>query len=357
LRGDGRLKNLFPWLGRRADIIGWVLIAWPILFLTYNEIYREGLSVLSWAEVIAYGVPVFALPLIGHLVKRLTLRQERLASTRRYLQNVIDNMGDLLVILDHEKRIVFGNPLLEEYFGSVIGRYCYEVFDGRDDVCPECIAESCLKEGKSIRVRRRQSIGYAKEKWFEVNISPFKDGQGRNIGFVEIWRDINSMVQMEEKLKEQALTGLRNSRAFFQAFPVEIKRARRQKHPLAVLMIDIDSFKKYNDHYGHPAGDKVLRSLGKVINSQIRHDVDSGYRYGGDEFAVILPYSDLKEAKGVAERIAGSFMDMGFPTVSLSVGILMTAEGYSMQQMVDMVDNAMYKAKSLGGNQVYVYGS
>ncbi len=358
--GSGFRRALLA-LGRRADILGWLLIGWPLFFLAYNEIHREGIRNLTWAEILAYGVPVFALPLVGHLVKNLIQRHERQASTSRYLQNVIDNMGDLLVILDRDRRIVFGNHLLDQYFGDVVGRHCYEVFEDRQDICDECPEKICLEEGKSLKIRRRRSVGYFKERWFEININPFRDFSGEIIGMVEIWRDINARVHLEEKLREQALTDgltrLFNARAFFQAFPSEMKRARRMKHPLTLLMLDIDRFKQYNDSHGHPAGDRVLKGLGKVIQEQVRKDVDSGYRYGGDEFAVILPYLSLNEARNVAERISRSFVDLGYPEVSLSVGILMMEGDLSMHQMVDMVDSAMYKAKSMGGNRVYVHGT
>ncbi|RLF56849.1 MAG: diguanylate cyclase response regulator, partial [Thermoplasmata archaeon] len=100
-----------------------------------------------------------------------------------------------------------------------------------------------------------------------------------------------------------ALTGLYNQRQFYARLKEEMRRAERQNHPLALILLDLDNFKEFNDTHGHVAGDELLRKIGKIILSSIRDGVDSGYRYGGDEFAIILIDADMEIGRGIGKRI------------------------------------------------------
>ena len=140
-----------------------------------------------------------------------------------------------------------------------------------------------------------------------------------------------------------SLTGLFNQRHFYSRLNEEVKRADRQKHPLALILLDLDNFKHYNDTMGHLAGDEVLRYVGQTISKHIREGVDAGCRYGGDEFAVILIDADLQVAKGIGERIAKSFLEEG--TISASLGYSIFNEGMSAEDLVAAADNDLYKAK------------
>jgi PAS domain S-box-containing protein len=137
---------------------------------------------------------------------------------------------------------------------------------------------------------------------------------GAVTGYQGIVRDITAQKAMEEALRESEkkykelsitddLTGLFNQRHFYNQLRAEIDRIQRYKHPLALLLLDVDNFKIYNDTYGHLAGDKVLTKLGEVIRNSIRK-TDSGYRYGGEEFTVILTETRGQDAGVAAERLA-----------------------------------------------------
>lgn len=140
-----------------------------------------------------------------------------------------------------------------------------------------------------------------------------------------------------------SLTGLYNQRHFYSRLNEEIKRADRQRHPLALILLDLDNFKNYNDTMGHLAGDEVLRYAGQTIAKQIRQGVDSGYRYGGDEFAIILIDADLDVAHGIGERIANSFAEDG--TISASCGYAFFSEGMDAEDLVGVVDKDLYVDK------------
>jgi two-component system, cell cycle response regulator len=130
-----------------------------------------------------------------------------------------------------------------------------------------------------------------------------------------------------------SLTGLFNRREFYVRLKHEILRSVRQKHPLGLILVDLDNFKAYNDRHGHVAGDAVLRSVGRAINKSIREGVDTGYRYGGDEFAVILIDSDLTIAEEIGKRIQQAVIDET-GLVSASVGYAMYSDRMSLTEFV-----------------------
>ena len=141
-----------------------------------------------------------------------------------------------------------------------------------------------------------------------------------------------------------SLTDLFNQRHFYDRLNKEVKRAERQNHPLSLILLDLDKFKEYNDTYGHLAGDDVLRSVGEIIKSCIREGVDSGYRYGGDEFAVILIDADLDIAREIGLRIEKAFEDKG--DVTVSVGYSLFSDGMSVKDLVAKADSDLYSSKS-----------
>ncbi|MHB1413495.1 MAG: GGDEF domain-containing protein, partial [Thermoleophilia bacterium] len=158
--------------------------------------------------------------------------------------------------------------------------------------------------------------------------------------------------KMEELSMTDSLTHLYNRRHFYRKLKEEMARAQRQQHQVALLVVDLDNLKDYNDRYGHLKGDEALRGVAQAITASIRQDVDTGYRYGGDEFAVILPYSGQEDALVVAERIRKTFEDFSFPDTSLSIGMAELGVGEMVDELVTRADTAMYKAKNSGGNQV-----
>lgn len=160
--------------------------------------------------------------------------------------------------------------------------------------------------------------------------------------------------KMEELSITDSLTGLSNRRHFYHRLKTEMARAIRQQHPLSLLAVDLDNLKGYNDKYGHLKGDESLRGVARAIRAGIRQNVDTGYRHGGDEFAVILPYSDQAEAVVVAERIRKTFEGFAFPGTSLSIGIAQQFGEARVDDLVTRADTAMYVAKNFGGNRVYV---
>jgi diguanylate cyclase (GGDEF)-like protein len=154
------------------------------------------------------------------------------------------------------------------------------------------------------------------------------------------------------------LTQLYNSRHFFSQLKMEIERANRYGHSLALLLLDIDYFKNYNDTFGHLEGDKVLSTIGQMIKTCLR-TMDTAYRYGGEEFTVILPYTDGKEARTVADRIQYGLELITFTPcperfvqVTLSMGVTEYFPGEALSDFVNRSDRAMYTSKENGRNRI-----
>jgi len=153
------------------------------------------------------------------------------------------------------------------------------------------------------------------------------------------------------------LTGLYVHWFFYQCLEKEISRAERQNSSLALLMLDLDNFKQFNDAYGHPLGDKALVQVAEILKSDLR-DIDTVARYGGEEFAIILPGVDEKLAFRTAERIRKVLENYRFKVVdgkfrlTLSIGISIYGKGITAEQMVEKADKALYWVKQHGKNQV-----
>lgn len=177
-------------------------------------------------------------------------------------------------------------------------------------------------------------------------------------------RNITERKKTEAELKRLVitddLTGLFNQRYFYTQITKESERAKRHNRPLSMLLIDIDLFKDFNDTYGHWEGDFVLKKIGEIILKNVR-DIDMPFRYGGEEFTVILPDTNHEDAIIVAERIRKAvaqnvfypFTLDGQPDVvskTVSIGITEFREQDDMKSFVKRADNALYQAKKRGRN-------
>jgi diguanylate cyclase (GGDEF)-like protein/PAS domain S-box-containing protein len=156
------------------------------------------------------------------------------------------------------------------------------------------------------------------------------------------------------------LTGLYNRRHFFVKAQEEFERAQRYQHPLSILMIDVDHFKMVNDEFGHATGDRVLKEVAESCLQTLRQ-VDIVGRYGGEEIVVLMPETDYEAAHLAAERLRQAIFSFhlevsGRPVhVTVSVGVASTDHGLDFEKLLDFADQALYRAKDLGRNQVYLW--
>jgi diguanylate cyclase (GGDEF)-like protein/PAS domain S-box-containing protein len=204
------------------------------------------------------------------------------------------------------------------------------------------------KSGKKTPIRLSATLLYDKDK--EVG----------NVGF---FHDLTSHKQMEERLHELSitddLTGLFNHRHLFKILAEEKERAHRYKRPLSLICMDLDNFKQCNDTYGHIEGDRILRSMGDTLHSILRQS-DYGFRFGGDEFMILLPETNINEAATVAQKtrdIFGSRLSCLDPRkrpkgITLSIGIAQASKVEEPESFIKRADLAMYEAKKDGGDQI-----
>lgn len=172
--------------------------------------------------------------------------------------------------------------------------------------------------------------------------------------------------QAERLARLDGLTGIANRRYFMEFSAHMIETCRRQRTSVSVIMIDIDHFKAVNDNYGHPAGDKAIRQMSEFLQNNIRKSDFPG-RYGGEEFAVILPQTPPDQGFHVADKIRQKFMEISVPanegdairlTISAGVsGVVSVTEEISLEALIKHADDALYLAKRSGRNRVVLHGS
>ncbi len=175
----------------------------------------------------------------------------------------------------------------------------------------------------------------------------------------EAWDTHQENMQLIQRLEsianQDALTGTANRRAL-NAYLAAIWQ---QKTPLALMMIDVDYFKRYNDRYGHQAGDECLSSVAQVLKMAVRAEGDLVARYGGEEFVVVLPGVSLAHATAIAERIQQKIREAGLPhaasavasEVTVSIGIVASDGTVPIETLIAGADSALYQAKNKGRNQ------
>lgn len=231
----------------------------------------------------------------------------------------------------------------------------------------------------------RMEIGYCAKSgeplWTETAIAPLRDADGKVEALLSIMADVTEqrysrellrrqleeIQSLQESLREQAirdsLTGLYNRRYLDETLEREFARAERAGECLSVIMVDVDHFKRFNDRYGHKAGDLVLRELGALLRDHVRHG-DIPCRYGGEEFALILPSVGLDTARQRSEDLRRRFADLELPfgefrlrsTLSLGIAVYpLHADG--PDRLLHAADHALYLAKSNGRNRSEIYGA
>lgn len=196
-------------------------------------------------------------------------------------------------------------------------------------------------------------------RWIESRSIPHKEADG-SILWTGILLDITQRKEAEEKIRAMAitdgLTGIINRQECSRLLENEIARTNRYDTPFAIIMYDLDHFKKINDHFGHNAGDDVLQTVTRLVDANLR-STDIHGRWGGEEFMVVLPQTGLNAAKAVAEALRLAIAEHHFDsigTVTASFGVAEFAFHENSWSLVQRVDEALYRAKTLGRNRVEV---
>lgn len=169
----------------------------------------------------------------------------------------------------------------------------------------------------------------------------------------------SSVVQLAQQVRMDPLTGLFNKQHLLSSLETEMERSCRNNHATSLIMLDVDKFKSVNDTYGHLMGDKVLAHVARIIKNAIRK-IDIACRYGGEEFAIILPSTPLFVAAKVAERIRTFIEQIPFETnsqkltvtASLGLSCYQPQDACNLEQLLEQADQLLYQAKASGRNKV-----
>jgi diguanylate cyclase (GGDEF)-like protein len=206
-------------------------------------------------------------------------------------------------------------------------------------------------------------------RWCHDQFTVMWDADGTPLAIIGTVKDITEQNRAEEALRESEhryqelsiiddLTQLYNSRHFYTQLEREIERSNRYEQPLALMMLDLDKFKKFNDTYGHVQGDYVLSRLGHAIKRSLR-ETDSAYRYGGEEFTIMLPMTTSAEGIATAKRIQTELRKENFSLVSgqevymtVSIGLAQYKPKEEMKTFVNRIDQLMYQAKKDGRDRI-----
>ena len=219
-----------------------------------------------------------------------------------------------------------------------------------------------LEQQEPVRVTLRNFSKKGNEYWVDLSILPLPDKTGKISHFAAIQRDITDYKKLEQDLqilcRTDPLTTAANRRAFNEIISQEFSRFKRSQKEYSLVMIDLDHFKSINDQHGHGAGDRVLIEVTERCKDNLRvHDIIA--RLGGEEFCILLPYTNLEQAHKVAERLRQKIEVMPIISdgnrikVTVSVGISLVSEGESDgHDAIERADKKLLEAKSMGRNRV-----
>ena len=229
---------------------------------------------------------------------------------------------------------------------------------------PVCLAAWTMSRGAAFFVSFVSAVVWqmanslAGEQWSTALVSTWNTGTRLGFFFVVSWL----LAALRKALDHEAqaartdfLTGLLNSRAFYEIAELEFKRADRYRHPVTIAYIDVDDFKLINDQFSHSVGDEVLQSVGRTLLRHVRA-TDSIARLGGDEFSLLLPETDREAAEVLVQRLRQDQleeMEKRKWEVTFSIGVLTCATPPGdVHEMIRMADQVMYEAKNSGKNAV-----
>jgi len=310
------------------------------------------------------------------LTERLTL-EHQLSEKQNELDVVLTGMSDGLARFDAENALVFMNSNYRNLFpltGSVRqpGASLELILDEVIRTGEQLIDAEAVDDWKREVLRRtlvggEEQVQMADGRWLRIRTEPLHVG-----GAVVIVSDVSIFKRSEKQLQEVAdqfkvlattdpLTGLHNRRDFDQALDLELRQTGTPKNAVALLMIDIDHFKLYNDTYGHPAGDACLRQVAACIADACRRSGDIAARYGGEEFGVILPGAGGDGALRVASKILSAIKNLkiphvaapnGFVSVSIGVASVNASATSDASMLLQLADAALYKAKEDGRSRI-----
>jgi diguanylate cyclase (GGDEF)-like protein/PAS domain S-box-containing protein len=337
------------------------------------------LTLSQRTEVLQFFIAVCMVVLyIVELVRaeRNRFELDLIASEARF-RGIAEVSQDMIVLKRLDGTRLYVSPVVKNLLGWSPEEFCAMPYE--DTVHPDDVsyvlqaARDCIAKDSPRTFEYRARTKDGRSLWMEANLTLYRDPKtNQPSGLVKVVRDISNRKINEEELNKalneaasmattDALTGIPNRRAFNQFLDVEWRRAARAHVPISLLLIDVDHFKRYNDIYGHLAGDHCLKQIAQAIRAIVHRSSDHLARYGGEEFSVILPNTDIAGTKKIAEHIRKTVEECHIPhhgnshlVVTLSIGCATQIPRLDLPSasLVERADNALYLAKSSGRNRV-----
>lgn len=350
---------------------------WPLLLdvgVSVSDLYapwrQKAVSIGVLLGVMAAAGSILVLILSREVTSRIAAEADAKQNEERF-RALADGASDIILRFGPNLVRSYASPSVtvfgytpEELVGHTPGEWIYPEDQDRFVAMIEAVRAGHRTDAISYRVRRKDGS----YNWVEARYSLLEDGE-----LVAILRDVEERKRVEFELEAarqeltrlstiDPLTGVGNRRTLDQSLERELRRTERDGGELAMLLIDVDHFKSFNDHYGHLAGDEALRVVGRALTIAARRPADLAARYGGEEFALVLPSTELFGAISVAEVLREAVVRAQIPHTASKTGFLTVSIGVAairpcQQQLEPAVliaraDEALYAAKHAGRNTV-----
>jgi len=290
------------------------------------------------------------------------VKSEELQKERDFLNRLVEATNALIAIVDTVGKVTYinekGTRILERKKEEIVGKnwlkhlapeewgvYGHEVFKKlQRKQLPNCYIHSLSRQDGTQRI-------------LSCNAFVLQENKGDMVGLLCVAQDITGIEGAKRELRRliytDYLTGLYNTRYLYKKMGEETEKSKRYKDAFSLLYVDIDNFKHHNDVYGHRSGDQLLQKFSEILNSQLR-EKDSAFRYGGEEFIVLLPQTRKEKAWEVAVGLRKNVeqqlsLDYG---ITVSIGVAQYQPG---KDVIEQADQAMYRAKREQKNRVCVF--
>jgi len=309
-------------------------------------------------------------------------------SNRSFAINLMEHLVVPTFVLGTDGRVIIWNRACERLTGlpaaEVVGtKDHWRAFYDKPRAClADVLAQGDMDQlGGLYETHTDQNTGHqgisaenwcvmpcaSKRLYLAIDAGPIYDEAGELLAVVETLRDMTEQkvteIELEKLANQDGLTGLANRRAFDLAIENAVRAGQRTGQSVALLLGDIDHFKKYNDIYGHQSGDECLKAVATTILNQVGRTMDVAARYGGEEFAVVLQTTKESDALVIAENIRKAVYDLNLPhkgntaadrvTLSIGVATCVPTDDTTSTQFIEIADRGLYTAKEAGRNNVF----
>ncbi|MDD2877152.1 MAG: diguanylate cyclase [Acidiphilium sp.] len=313
----------------------------------------------------------------GLMIAQLRSQKAAIVARAARYKVLAEISADTILVTLQDGTILYASPAAERLIGiagdALTGRSAFDLIHPDDATAVRSILATLGGETREVTAELRlRHEATAHHVWTEMKTRIGQRRPNHDVELVSVVRDISTRRAEEDRrnadlrrldrlANTDTLTGLANRRRFNDHLDSEWRRALREQIDISLVLIDVDLFKAYNDHYGHPAGDAALRQIASIVGGGALRPADLATRIGGEEFAVILPATFLSGARAVAERIRDGIRDIqivheiapsGFLSVSIGIDCVCPDQTLTPQMLIERADKALYRAKVKRGSIV-----